>query len=433
MKISTIITAAVSVVLTNVAITHAQEDDAPILMLSDDESFHFDILTGLGQAVKGAADIGPALEAAKNIIPGDWDSFTEVWYELANRTKAQALDPEIAFDPINVRDTWFSVSNYFRRADVYNRADWDDPRINEYWNEQRAAFDNALATLPVPGQRVRLPAGNFTVEAIWYTSQANGSCPERRPTMIFGNGYDAAQEDFYATHVEPSLARGWNVMTFEGPGQPTVRREQDVGFIPDWERVVTPVVDYLLSAKAAFVDAEKLVLFGNSFGGYLNARAAAFEPRLSALMLDGGVWSTYDAYSAHLPPELLQLLESDQKEAFDEAVLSSINDPNALTTLKWGTLQGLWSFKTKSPYDFFQMTKEYTIDGISDRIQMPVWIAEGNKDLLLPGQSLLVKEALGDRATLHMFERSAGYHCQAGASQEMNRVMFAWLHKTLFI
>lgn len=118
-------------------------------------------------------------------------------------------------------------------------------------------------------------------------------------------------------------------MSYEGPGQPTVRREQDISFIPDWERVVTPVVDYLLSNKSASVDPSRLVLFGNSFGGYLDARAAAFEPRLSVLMLDGGVWDSYDVYSRFLPDELKEILEAGKKDEFDQAMSKLQEDPDA--------------------------------------------------------------------------------------------------------
>lgn len=432
MKLLPLFATAVLSALAQQGLTSANADDQPILTLSDDDSFNFDILTGLGQIANDGADINPALEAAKKIIPGDWESFTQAWFDVANETKTKGLNPEIAYDPVNVRATWFSVANYFRRADVYNRADWDDPRINSYWDEQRAAFDKAIAALPVPAIRVQIPTNDFAIEAIWYSQPSEGNCTRRLPTLVLGQGFDAAQEDLYSTIVAPALARGYNVFTFEGPGQPTVRREQGVGFIPDWERVVTPVVDYLLSEKAKYVDPNRLILFGNSLGGYLEARAAAFDSRISALMLDGGVWDMYDGFAAHLPTELFELLESGEKEAFDEVVNGFQDDPNVSTTVKWGVLQGLWSFKTKSPYDFFQMTKNYTLKGgIADKIQMPVWIADGEYETTLPGQSQLVKDALGDRAELHLFKGSAGYHCQTGAPQELNRVMFAWLNKTL--
>ena len=36
-------------------------------------------------------------------------------------------------------------------------------------------------------------------------------------------------------------------VTFEGPGQGAVIREQQLPFRPDWEAVVTPVVDHVLT------------------------------------------------------------------------------------------------------------------------------------------------------------------------------------------
>ncbi|ENH67951.1 hypothetical protein FOC1_g10005379 [Fusarium oxysporum f. sp. cubense race 1] len=386
--------------LLNAGAVRAKEKENPILFLSEDDSFNFDILTGLGQMANDGADVNPVLSAAKKIIPGDFESYIKAWFDLANNTKTQALDPKVAYDPINVRATWFSVSNYFRRADAYNRANWDDPRINDYWDEQRAAFDKAIAALPVPAER---PHQNNQTK--------------RLPTLMLTQGFDAAQEDLYSTVVAPALARGYNIFSFEGPGQPTVRREQGVGFIPDWERVVTPVVDYLLSQKSSFVNPKKLVLYGHSFGGYLAARAAAFEPRLTALMLNGGIWDAYTGYAAHLTPDLRKLLESGDKEAFDKAMSKIHDDPDIPTTTK---------------YEFFQLAKSYNLrGGITDRIQMPVWIADGEFETLQSGQSKPVAEALGDRAELHMFNGTAGYHCQTGAPQEFGRVIFAWLDKIL--
>ncbi|QPC73150.1 hypothetical protein HYE68_003902 [Fusarium pseudograminearum] len=407
---------------------------SPILHLSEDDNFNFDILTGLGQAHNDGADINPVLSAAKDIIPGNFESYSKEWFKLANLTKAQAVDPEIAYDPINVRATWFSIANYFRRADVYNRADWDDPRINDYWDEQTSAFNKAIAALPVPGERVDLPStsGSFNISGIWYSQPHTNNSTKKHPTLILTQGFDAAQEDLYSTIVAPGLARGYNIFSFEGPGQPTPRREQGVGFIPDWEQAVTPAVDYVLTEKAAFADPKKLTLYGHSFGGYLAARAAIFEPRLSALMLNGGVLDGYEAYTNFLPPKLLKILESGQKEAFDKAMDALLDDPDASTDLKWGMLQAKWAFKTKSIYEFFQMTKEYTLKGgLLDRIKIPVWLADGEYETLMAGQSKLVKDQLGDNAELHFFNGTAGFHCQTGATQELARVMFAWLDKVL--
>ncbi|RSL99290.1 hypothetical protein CDV31_012248 [Fusarium ambrosium] len=403
------------------------QDEHPVLLLSEDESFHFELLVPLEEAIGGGSDINPVLQAAKNITPGDFDSFSEVFYQLANETKAQAEDPDFAYDPINVRDAWFSAATYFRRADFYLHSDWEDPLINSLWEEQTAAFNKGLASLPHPGKRIRVKADNFTVEAIWYTESEHSL----RPTIIMGNGYDGAQEDLYHIVVTGALARGWNVLTYEGPGHPSVRRNQNLGFIPDWERVVTPLVDYLLNEKAAAVDPQKLALFGYSFGGYHAARAAAFEPRIKAVLCNGGVWDTYESFSSGLTPEMKELFESGNKEEFDKISEKLRKDPTTPTTFRWGMNQGLWSFNARSPYDFLQLTKQHTLKDVVHRIKAPVWIADAEFEGFFKGQSAKVKKALGDQAELHVFTGAAGYHCQTGAGQEMMRVMFAWLHKTL--
>ena len=411
-------------------LTTAQQDDQnPMLLLSKDESFHFELLVPLAQAIYSGADTGPILGAAKNITPGDFDSFSQVFYELANQTKAQAEDSANAHDPVNVRETWFAAATYYRRADFYLHGNWEDPLINSLWEEQTNAFDKAIASLPIPGQRMQIPADNFTVEAIWYPASNDEST--KRPTLILGNGYDGAQEDLYHTLVIGARARGWNTLTYEGPGQPTVRRNQNIGFIPDWERVVTPVVDYLLANQSSTVDPSRLALFGFSFGGYLAARAAAFEPRLSAVLLDGGVWDSYQAFYDQLPPQAQTPLDSGNATAFDSAVFNLISAPDAPSSLRWAADQGLWSLKTHSPYEYYQLTKEYMVGEWIDQVKIPTWVADAAYEGFFPGQAKKVADALGNRATYHLFNGTAGYHCQVAAYQELNRVMFGWLRQTL--
>jgi pimeloyl-ACP methyl ester carboxylesterase len=400
----------------------------PTLPLSVDDSFKFELLVPLSEALYGGADIGPILGLAQEIEPGNFSSFSSAFRTLADNTKAAAQDADNAYNPINVRDTWFSASNYYRRADFYLHANWSDPLINSLWEEQTAAFDKAMAALPIPGQRIQISAENFTVEAIWYSPSRENS---KRPTLILGNGYDAAQEDMYHTLVVPALALGWNCLTYEGPGQPTVRRNQNLGFIPNWELVVTPVVDYLLEHFNEKVDTSRLVLLGNSFGGYLAARAAAFEPRLSAVILDGGVYDFYAGIVNQVPPSFITGFECGNKSAFDAFAFAMLSNSSESSSLRWGLAQGLWSFNIASPFDFLKAAQQYTVKDFISRISVPVWIANAEYDQFYPGQPKMVANALGANATLHNFTGVAGYHTQTGAYQELARIMFSWLNKTL--
>ncbi|SPO06810.1 probable hydrolases or acyltransferases (alpha/beta hydrolase superfamily) [Cephalotrichum gorgonifer] len=411
--------------------TNKTDDGPPTFQIGNDTAFNFEYLVALQNSVSGGSDIGPVLGVAKNVKPGDFASYRDEFYKLANATKAQAEDPHNAYDPVNVKDSWFSASHYYRRTDVYIHRDWNNPLIKTVWDEQTAAFDKAIAALPIPGKRVQIPSreGNLTVEAIWYSASEDPNA--KLPTLTVGNGFDAAQEDSYHYFCAPALARGWNCITYEGPGQNTVRRTQDLGFIPEWELVATPVVDYVLSEKKQVVDENRLVLVGNSFGGYLAARAAAFEPRLSAAVLVGGVWDLYARYSKQISEELLSIYEAGNYTQFDDEILSLRNAGELPTEAEWGLDYGLWAFKTHSPSTFFDLTKQYNIEDVVRQIDMPVFVGDAEFENIFKGQAQKVKDALGEKGTLHTFMGVAGYHCQSGAQQELARTIFAWLNKTL--
>ena len=75
-----------------------------------------------------------------------------------------------------------------------------------------------------------------------------------------------------------AMQRGYHCLQFAGPGQGTAIRLQGLPFRPDWEKVVTPVVDFAVGLPG--VDPERIALMGLSMGGALAPRAAAFEKRI---------------------------------------------------------------------------------------------------------------------------------------------------------
>ncbi|MDI1492949.1 MAG: hypothetical protein OHK93_004733 [Ramalina farinacea] len=403
---------------------------APTLPLSSDSTFNFDLLIPLGLALTGGSDISPVLGVANKVEPGNMTSYYEEFYKLANYTKQQAEDPENAYDAINVRDTWFSTANYFRRADFFIHQNWSNPDIMTLWAEQTSAFNKAIAALPIPGKRIRIPARkqNFTIEAIWYGA-ASTNTTAKLPTLVVGNGFDAAQEDSYHNFCAPAVLRGWNCITYEGPGQNTVRRYQDVGFIPQWEDVGTPVIDWLYENQASVVDRDSLAILGNSFGSLLALRVAAFEPRIKAVVAIDGIWDFYQSAIASVPTDLVLLFEAGKKQEFDSQLLERRATDQLSTMAAWGLDQGLWSFNTHSPFDFITQAKEYEVSDFVKKIKVPVFIGNGEFDSFVTGQPATLKQALGTLGTLHDFNGTAGYHCQTGATQEMVRSFFAWLNK----
>jgi hypothetical protein len=199
--------------------------------LSADSEFAFVLETRLSLASGGGAATGEILRAASQIKPGDLESFYKEFKFLADQiyTLGKSSDPQKY--PVSVRSAMFRASAYYRAADFFLNGNQSDPRVYSLWDSQTAAFNQAISLLDIPGERVNITTCHgFYVPVIFYKASATN---ESRPTIVVGNGYDAGQEDSYHNTCTEVLAMGWNCATYEGPGQPTVRRDQKIGFIKE--------------------------------------------------------------------------------------------------------------------------------------------------------------------------------------------------------
>src|ERR1700704_4136058 len=161
--------------------------------------------------------------------------------------------------------------------------------------------------------------------------------------------------------------------------------------------------------------------FAYSLGGYLLARAAAFEHRLAALIFDDGVHDLASGFADNMPPFVMKWLDAGHDE-FVNHLLSVLTA--ASSQLRWALGNGGWGVGGK----------KYPLDGVADQIVAPTLIMEGEHDTLLQGQPERVEKALTaaktTRVTLTEAE-GAGEHTPAGALARAHQVMFDWLDTTL--
>jgi predicted alpha/beta-fold hydrolase len=120
----------------------------------------------------------------------------------------------------------------------------------------------------------------FGPTPVHYFPSPSGS--GRRPTVIISEGSDGQNVETMQFGVTAALARGYNVVLFEGPGQMTPLFKRSVMFTADWNRVVAPV----LAWTRGRADVGKVALIGISFGGMLCSRAAARLTGLDAVVLE---------------------------------------------------------------------------------------------------------------------------------------------------
>ncbi|KAI1075660.1 alpha/beta-hydrolase [Whalleya microplaca] len=391
-----------------------------MLKLNPDDCFHYELLRLLAHATYGGADISECLMVAEEVVPGDFESWYTAWHKRAERILSQT---ETMTNPVSIRDAMFRASTYSRAADFFLHGNWDDPRIGALWAQQARCFDAAIARLEVPGYRAVVRADGFDVPVIVFPARKDEK-GVKRPTILMSNGYDGAMEEMYHMHGAAALERGYNVVLYEGPGQPTVRREQGLGFIHDWERVVSPVVDFL--ATVPCVDVARIGLVGYSMGGYLAARAAAFEPRIAALFQIDGM------YEFTRSPIFAEKGLSNFGDARDLAGTQAIlRNPKVPAGLRWVLGHGLWAFKVQTRGEVREKAEQFSLVGIADKIRCPVFVADAEQDQFFLGQPQTMAEVLGDRATLVKFENAdgAGDHCHVGAARHANQVMYDWFEE----
>ncbi|MFE5583171.1 alpha/beta fold hydrolase [Kitasatospora sp. NPDC056531] len=394
--------------------------------LFDDESFSFEALRAAGFANDGGADLGDVLTTARNIPEGDEQAWLREWKKTAQRTHAIADHALAAGHRVSARQALLRASNYYRTAEFYRRDDpADDPEVKLLSALSRETFATAATLMDTPVEAVRIPYQDTTLPGYLFLADDSAT---PRPTIIFTSGFDSTLEEAYFVVAAAALRRGYNVLAYDGPGQGAALREQHLVFRPDWEAVVTPVVDYALTRPEIAPD--RLALLGYSLGGYLAARAAAHEHRLAALLLDDGLYDYHDAHLHLMPPFLREWVATGRDDLADP-VLHLLMQGS--TKLRWALNNGVWTFGATSVPDYIRRTAAYTLDGVAQLIDCPTLVLDAENDQFFRGQPQRVRAALTCPHTLITLPEAegAGEHCHMGAMFRFQQVTFDWLDTTL--
>jgi len=395
--------------------------------LFDDESFSFETLRTAGFAAYGGADLGEVLTTASRIGEGDEAGWHQAWRATAQRLAEIGEQSLASGHRVSAREVLLRASNYYRTATAFLlEQPATDPEMTLLSAGQRDTFAAAAALFDTPVQDVSIPYEDTTLPAYLFLVDDSGA---PRPTIIYNSGYDSTREESYFVIAAAALRRGYNVLAFDGPGQGAVLRDQKLVMRPDWEAVITPVVDYALTRDE--IAADEIVLFGYSLGGYLVARAAAFEHRVAALILDDGIHDFHAAFAGSLPPFLGSWIE-DGRDDVAVPVLTMLTTVS--TQVRWGLRNGMWVFGADSFADLIRRSKDYTLDGIAHQIVSPTLILDPENDQYLKGQPQLVEKALTGAATTLVTlteNEGAGEHTHAGGLGRAHQTMFDWLDATL--
>ena len=316
----------------------------------------------------------------------DWKDWGPNWKAIGEMHEALGREAEQRGRPVSAtqayqRAAWcFHLGKFLWFEDVALHGELRDRAVSVY--------RKALPFLDPPAERLEIPFEGHVIPA-------NLRWPRdlsRPPLVLLVPGLDSSKEELFKIEEE-FLRRGMATLTMDGPGQ----SENSVHFAirPNWETVITPVLDHL-ERQDLRVDLGRIGLMGISMGAIYGPRAAAFEPRIRAVVGLAGPYNLGECWDAL----------------------------NPLT-------RGGYIFYTKSTDEAEARRKAdtLTLEGVLHKLAQPLLVIHGARDRLFPPAQAqqIAKEA--PNATLVMYPD--GNHVCNNIPYKYRPLMADWLRERL--
>ena len=399
-------------------------------LFPDNPQFWFETLRVIAADEYGGSQFGEVLAVSSRIKSGDIESWFEAWDAMADSVVNEADRQLARRHRISARDGFLRASNYYRSSEFFLHGNPGDPRIARAYRRSVDCYKACGALFEPPIEPVEIPYEHTTLPGYFHRADLSS---RPRTTIIMHSGFDGSAEEMHVMGARAAVERGYNALAFDGPGQFGPLHREGLTFRPDWEKVVTPVLDFVLTLPT--VAPNRIALMGASLGGLLAPRAAAFEKRIGALIANDGLYDYADAQLATVLPDqresLKRMLTAESAPAVDEALNQRMKTS---PTAGWALAHGMYAMGAPTPRAYLAASLAYTLkNGVAERIACPTLVCEAEGDLFFKGQPQELYDHLTCRKTLMRFteDEGAGAHCQAGACRLAFGRIYDWLDETL--
>ena len=387
------------------------------------ETFENTFLTSLGRAYHSGGDVGRVLYLTRQVKDGDFESGYRTFKQAGDEAHAVAEESAAGGHRESARQAYLWAQNFYDSSTYFLDGSDDSSRFLPTW---QALYDCWLKSLPFfdpPIEPVNIAYEGTTLHGFYMRGKNKA---KRRPLLILANGSDGSLLDMWLWGGAGGTARGYDCLTFDGPGQGYALWKQKLYFRPDWEKVITPVVNFAL--KRADVDPKRIAIQGVSQGGYWVPRALAFEKRIAAGIADPGVVDVSTSWTRNLPPPLSALLKAGRKEEFDQYLGKSLS-PRARAMLSFR----MRPFGYTSYFDTFKAVLDYNLRDVAHKIQCPMLITSPVNEAYWPGQSKQLQQLLTCPKKLVEFSQADGadLHCEPKGTGIRDLRVFNWLDDQL--
>ncbi len=303
---------------------------------------------------------------------------------------------------------------YFRIAEFFIFAGDPDKSIirNRFLDLIRQAFQiSDTSHFLIPYETAYLSAYRFLPD-------------HSKGTIVYFGGFDGYQEERFPLLFFLRDA-GYDVISFEGPGQGMVLQDFHLPMTYQWEKPVKAILDYFCL--------ENVTLIGRSLGGCLSIRAAAYEPRVRRVVANDVMTDFYEAVVGQISPALRFglkiLLKMDAAALVNRLVLRQMQES---LTAEWGLKHGMPVMGVQTPYEFLKATLHYQTRDVSRLVTQDVLLMASAEDHSVPrhqfyDQIRMLKNVRSLTSRLFTRYENAQNHDQIGNTTLSLSVIANWL------
>jgi hypothetical protein len=386
----------------------------------------FTVRSLLGRAARAGSDVGEVLATISGVGEKDDRGWFEAWLALGQRVTAIADVSAAGGRRVSAARAYLRAANYLAVATEAAAAEPGEDELASTFRAHRAAWEGFVDNTRWDAQRLALPYDGTELPGWFFRPDDSGTA---RPTLVVVNGSDGSVSGVWCEAAEGALDRGYNVLLFDGPGQQSTLFERGMHFRPDWEAVLTPIVDVLVARED--VDAARLAVYGISQAGYWVPRALAFEHRFAAAIADPGVVDVSASWRPHIPHSILAAYDRGENAKFDREMGFGMKLPGQTDA------RSAWAFRAR-PYgtagyaETLDAVAQYALGSLTSAIATPLLVTEPEGEQFWPGQGRQLAERVADAALLSFdADEGASMHCQPLARELTEQRIFDWLDATL--
>ncbi|OJV43860.1 MAG: hypothetical protein BGO25_11970 [Acidobacteriales bacterium 59-55] len=186
-----------------------------------------------------------------------FDKWYRKWIARADGLFATARSRYDAGQFHIAKDHYLYASTYYRTSYLPFYGYPVDPWLVDAFEREAEAFAYAAELNEFPLELVDIPFEGKHLKAYWAQPDSTERC---RGTILSINDYGSNLYETFCIHGFASVRRGYNFLSVDGPGQGHELIRNRSILHPDWERIITTSIDFLL--QKAKIDASAIILAG---------------------------------------------------------------------------------------------------------------------------------------------------------------------------